>query len=391
MKDNWIKPFQEKLGDYEFALPDTPVRTRTRWIVPLLAGLAAAAAVALLLLLPTTRSTQAALDHQIAEARSYVSPSLTVLPGDIRLPRKAQPAAIAESEAPETPVTPLTPAAPATPVESPLPTIEAGEPAIVPDPSGTPDVTPDASPDATTSSPQIIEEPEPVRYASRISTKLFAGNLTANNPKEQSINRDYEVLFANGIGNDMSSNYLLDADNVRHVYSTNNSIQETINYLPAKAGLAIRCDFAPHLGVESGLSYGYHHSKQSIGGEITGSYYRSYQLHYLGIPLKLDYTFLQRNRFDAYLSLGAEAEILAFGRITEVDGVKVKSTAVKEHPLQFSLLGAAGAEYRITPWMGLYVEPGLAWHLKPGGNLPNYYREHPWSFDLSIGLRFRLN
>jgi hypothetical protein len=386
MKDNWIKPFQEKLGDYELPLPAAPGRVRR--VVPLLAGLAAAAALALLLLLPTNRSSQAALDHQIAEARSFVSPSLTVLPGDIRMPRKAQPGV---------------PSAAGT-----------GTPATedIPDtaPDAAFDAVPETAPIAAPEGPQreekaeiepvvyaqeqlhlLPEDPEPVHYASRVSTKLFAGNLSANNPKQQAINQDYQLLFASGIGNDMSSNYLLDTDNVKHAYSTNNPIQETINYLPMKAGLSVRYDFAPRLSVESGLSYSYHHSKQSIGGEITGNYYRSYQLHYLGIPLKLDYTFFQRKRFDAYLTFGGEAEILAFGRITEVDGVTVKPVAVKEHPLQFSLLGAAGAEYRMTPWMGLYAEPGIAWHFKPGGELPNYYREHPWSFDLRIGLRFSLN
>ena len=85
MKDNWITPFQEKLGDYEFALPDTPVRTRTRWIVPLLAGLAAAAAVALLLLLPTTRSTQATIrlpkPAAMSRLRSPSCPEISACPG----------------------------------------------------------------------------------------------------------------------------------------------------------------------------------------------------------------------------------------------------------------------------------------------------------------------
>ena len=55
------------------------------------------------------------------------------------------------------------------------------------------------------------------------------------------------------------------------------------------------------------------------------------------------------------------------------------------------LLGAAGAEYLFNRRVSLYAEPGVAYHFKPGGELPNYYREHPWSFDFRIGLRFRLN
>ena len=52
MNDKWIKPFQEKLGDYELELPAASPR-RHGWIALALTGAAAAAAV-LLFLLPTT-------------------------------------------------------------------------------------------------------------------------------------------------------------------------------------------------------------------------------------------------------------------------------------------------------------------------------------------------
>ena len=53
-------------------------------------------------------------------------------------------------------------------------------------------------------------------------------------------------------------------------------------------------------------------------------------------------------------------------------------------------MGAAGIDFGLTRHFSLYVEPGLAWHFEPAGNLPNYYREHPLSFDLRAGLRFTL-
>jgi len=388
MKDNWIKPFQEKLGDYELELPAATPR-RVRWIVPLLAGAAAAAAAALLFLLPGTGTKQAALDHRIAEARSYVTPSLTVLPNDIRMPRPMEKpvASVRETQVEQpAPAEPDEPAAP----QQPEPQQE--------DPQPQPQQQPQQSETGqeTLNDPDVYweSEPEPVRYASRFSTKLFAGNITTGNQQQQAIETDYQKLYSNyvGIGSDAAKNNLYDFDNVQHAYSANADMPEpeTISYLPIKAGLSLRYDFAPRLSVESGLTYSYHHSKQAISGDLAGDYFRNYQLHYLGIPLKLGYSFVQRPRFDAYLSMGGEAEILAFGRVTAVDGATLNPQAVKEHPLQFSLVGAAGAEYRFTPWMGLYVEPGLAWHFKPGGELPNYYREHPWSFDLRIGLRFSL-
>lgn len=388
MKDNWIKPFQEKLGDYEMDLPmPAAAPRRLRWLVPSIAA-AAAAAAALLLLLPGSRSKQSMLDHRIAEARSYVTPSLSVLPTDIRLPRHAQPLPAAAQEAgvrKETAVSEVSavneePAvgevpAPAKPVPD--------TPETVQEPGLTFDIEP---------------EPEPVRFASRFSTKLFAGNITADNARQRSIDSDYRQMLqdqATGIGLDkkFEGNNSYEFDNLRHVYNQNARTPEpeTVTYLPLKAGISFRYEFAPRFSVESGLTYSYHHSKQSISGQLNGNYYRNFQLHYLGIPLKIDYSFLQKSRVEAYLSMGGEAEMLAFGRITTLDGLMRYTEAVTQHPLQFSLLGAAGAEYRFTPNLGLYVEPGLAWHFKPGGAFPNYYREHPWSFDLRVGLRLRLH
>ena len=55
MKDNWIKPFQDRLGEYELDLPQAAARPRKRIILPLLSA-AAAAAILLLVFLPSPSS-----------------------------------------------------------------------------------------------------------------------------------------------------------------------------------------------------------------------------------------------------------------------------------------------------------------------------------------------
>ena len=52
MNDNWIKPFQDKLGEFELDVPSTaPVRRKTVWLAPLLAGVAAAGLLLMLVAL----------------------------------------------------------------------------------------------------------------------------------------------------------------------------------------------------------------------------------------------------------------------------------------------------------------------------------------------------
>ncbi|MBR1538123.1 MAG: PorT family protein, partial [Bacteroidales bacterium] len=261
---------------------------------------------------------------------------------------------------------------------------------------------PDVSILPVASTPQAAPEPwwedTPERSAGTggFSVKAYAGNIRFENSHFITTPNlplaDSKDSFNGNLGDDSfyASNSLLSAA-VRLNNVADIPIYETLCDLPLKAGVSIRYDFTPRFGIESGLTYSYHHAKQSYAGNLNGSYYRDFRLHYLGIPLKAGFTLVRLERAAFYLNLGGEAELMATGRIRTIDGVTRKSTAVPEHPLQFSLLGTAGAEYFFNGRLGLYAEPGLAWHPSPTGSLPSYYREHPWSFDLRLGLRLRLN
>ena len=394
MKDNWIQPFQDKLGDYEFDLP-APAKRKIGWWVPLLAGAAAALLLMLLLRTPASRQ-QPALALALADA----NPALTVLPTlpdhpeAIRPIRRTMPvAAPARPAAAE----PVSSAATETPAEAITPEEVTPIAPANPEPAHTPVSATDNQPDDLS---QWIPEEEPSeRHRVSLSTKLYAGNIAFKESTPQSAEyqefwdmRSAKANYAGFAGDayDFAANSLL--NNAVHAYSVqSNNVKETICDLPVKAGLSLQFGLTERLSLESGFLYSYHHSKQTLSGNLNGDYYYDYRLHYAGIPLKFNYAFLQTRRVAAYASLGGEAEMLARGRIIPVDGLSRSSTVVKQHPLQFSLVGSAGAEYRFNPWFGLYAEPGVAYHFKPGGDLPNYYREHPWSFDLRLGLRFRLN
>jgi len=390
MKDNWIQPFQDKLGDYEFDLP-APAGRKVRWWVPALAG--AAAALLLMLLLRTPGAgQQPMLKHALADAGPALTLPMPERPEALRTGHRTRPAtstpatqpaapAITPAEAetsvsPATPeeTTPATPVTPATPATQPI----AEAPAAMDDPSQ-----------------WIPDEEEISRRRVTLSTKLYAGNVAFRESAMESAGyedlRDAPSYFSNHVGADLdwASNSLL--EKAVHAYSVNSTqVKETVCDLPLKTGLSLQLNLTERLSLESGLTYSYHHSKQTLSGSLNGDYYYDYRLHYAGIPLKMGYAFVQTDHLAAYLSLGGEAEMLVGGRILPIDGLTRNATAVKQHPLQFSLVGAAGAEYRFNPWFGLYAEPGVAYHFKPGGDLPNYYREHPWSFDLRVGLRFRL-
>lgn len=399
MKDNWSEIFQERLGDYELDIPvpaGVPGRRSRRLWLPLSA---AAAVAALLLLLPFGKHAGTQTPQRlIAEAVPQLLPQEPALHGRCLHPVRNLASRQAEAE----------PAGNVGNIRTQIQTQDA-EPAVATETETRAETEkePEKGPKENTAAeifpspsayadPWWDETPEHITRTGGFSTKAYAGNISFGGPRfintpdlplaadmmPASSNSGQEALYA-------SNTMLAKAVRMNNVADT--QVYETLCDLPLKAGLAVRYDFTPFFGIESGLTYSYHHAKQSYAGNINGSYYRDFRLHYLGIPLKADFTLARLERAAFYVNIGGEAEVLTSGSIKTIDGVTRKRTAVHEHPLQFSLLGSAGAEYFLTDRLGLYAEPGLAWHPAPDGSLPSYYREHPWSFDLRVGLRLRLN
>jgi len=48
------------------------------------------------------------------------------------------------------------------------------------------------------------------------------------------------------------------------------------------------------------------------------------------------------------------------------------------------------AEFRFSPQLSLYAEPGLGYWFDNGSDIPTYYQDKPLSFSLSLGLRLNL-
>ena len=154
-----------------------------------------------------------------------------------------------------------------------------------------------------------------------------------------------------------------------------------------KAGVSLRYDFSPVFGLESGFGYAYRHAWQVF--EPSGNT-RHYRGHYLDVPLKADLVLLRRNDFHLYAALGGELEWMVSGRTDTDSELRSYALSATEHPLLGSLVASAGLEYAFSRWLCLYGEPGVAWYFTPQGNWPVYDREHPFSFDFKVGLRFLL-
>ena len=154
-----------------------------------------------------------------------------------------------------------------------------------------------------------------------------------------------------------------------------NGVSTTTHYLPVKAGLSASFALSDRLNVTTGLEYSLYLSRFKSLSETEWQ-----QAHYIGIPVRLDYTLLSYKGLDFYLGGGMEADYclaaLRAGKDIEKDG------------WSFSLLGAGGVQYRFTKKLGVFMEPQITWTI-PSENrvLETYRTDHPFMFSVAGGLR----
>lgn len=163
---------------------------------------------------------------------------------------------------------------------------------------------------------------------------------------------------------------------------------------PVRFGLSLRYDFNDRLGIESGLAYTKLDSDIREGSD-KHYFVGNQSLHYVGIPVNLKYRLFTWKFIDLYASAGGMVEkcvsasqtrnyvIENVVKSSETDDLKVK-------PLQWSVNASAGVQFRLTKFMGVYAEPGIAYYFDDGSDVRTIYKEKPVNFNLNLGLRFEL-
>ena len=158
------------------------------------------------------------------------------------------------------------------------------------------------------------------------------------------------------------------------------------HHAPVSVGLQVAFGIAPRLSLSTGMVYT--RTSSDFYPYAPGSSYNVHQvLHYVGIPVGLNYEFWQSGGFHAYVMAGAEADYNVKND-TEEEGVKKEDA--KRDRVQLSGKASLGAQYDITPKVGLYIEPGAKYYFDNGSHVENTFKDKKLNFNLQFGLRFNL-
>lgn len=227
---------------------------------------------------------------------------------------------------------------------------------------------------ADTRTAMPAEEPLRTRRQKRAasSVSLFAaGGMTgAANGLQAAPVRSYSVTT-----NDVVS-LIGNGDNFSPMQERDYAKSSFRHHLPLSFGLSFRREFAYGLSLDCGLNY------TLLRSEVRLPYSSedvSQMLHFLGIPLRLNWRFVERGAFSAYLGAG--------GMVEKCVAARLGSESVGEKELQWSLAAAVGAQYRLGNHVALYFEPEVSCYLTDTELRTSRTDTSP-TLTLRLGMRF---
>lgn len=165
------------------------------------------------------------------------------------------------------------------------------------------------------------------------------------------------------------------------VYLANHEERQNF-YQPISFGLTVSIPISSDLSVSTGAVYTRLRSDfTSIANSLV--YERQQSLHYVGIPLTVLYNVWQWHGLNVYAAAGGQADFNVKA-LWEANGVETES---EKDDMQWSLNAAVGLQYNIIPQLGIYAEPGVKHYFDNGSRVRNFFKQHPTSFNLQVGLR----
>ena len=247
---------------------------------------------------------------------------------------------------------------------------------------------------AVTSTRQAREQPNqmpPVGRQQRIGIGLQVNSgLLANRYDKNTPTTSYQMDPSHGAGsntysggpqpsNDTSS------DGQDKTVNTAGRTEGEHHSLPFSLGLTVSYPLSTHWALVTGIVY------TRLDAEFTNAAGQTnvtaeQTLHYLGIPLNLQYRLLESRHWKVYAMAGTQVD----WNLHAKSAVKGVGRPMPRDRAQWSLSGSVGIEYDFMPQLGVYAEPGISYYFDNGSRVQNFFKAHPTSWTFQLGARLNL-
>ena len=150
--------------------------------------------------------------------------------------------------------------------------------------------------------------------------------------------------------------------------------------IPVSFGVSARVHFTDRLSINTGLNYTRYKSLRTRTFAGSSSQKNEWQyVHYLGVPVRLDYVAVNKKHFNMYFGAGAQIDKCAYA--------KVGDERLHEKQILFGLNGTMGMQIDFTRIVGLYFEPEVSYALNEG-TIETFRTDNPFVLTVRGGLRF---
>lgn len=163
---------------------------------------------------------------------------------------------------------------------------------------------------------------------------------------------------------------------------------------PFSVGLGVKWNFAPRWAIGTGVNY------TNLSRAFTADYADDgfvltqvpvdNMQHWIGVPVNFYFDVVRSPRWRLHVLAGGEMDYLLANNFT-IHGNKPIPWQKKDTSFQWSAGVGAGAEYMITPRLGIYLNPTVRYYFThvSGADI-NGLPVHPVRFMMEGGLRFSI-
>lgn len=159
---------------------------------------------------------------------------------------------------------------------------------------------------------------------------------------------------------------------------------------PITFGISVTKSISDRLSLETGLQYSILKSRFTIG-EASDSAATRQKIHYLGVPLRVTYKWMDYKRLSAYASAGVTLHVPVHSKLIGSADNDWKRIIFGDKrfspPLQWQTGASVGVQYEFAPNTSLFVEPTVNWFIPSGGETHTIWTEQPVMFTCPFGIR----
>ena len=163
--------------------------------------------------------------------------------------------------------------------------------------------------------------------------------------------------------------------------------------LPFSVGVGFQWNFSPHWSLGTGIRYT--NLQRTVVGNYKGDGFYLEQTdidnrqHCIGVPFNVYYNFINKGRWNVHAFAGGGVEWLLDNHyLIHNNPSDIHYHQPKNGIPQFSAGAGLGVEFKITPVVGLYLDPSFRYFFATQKQPRSLRTVQPLRFDIEAGVRF---